>query len=154
MRNYTRNEWRRCKTTLETSVDFSMDFFRTPAGRILKDDIGTWEISLKKPYIQDQVHWFQVSYQSGDFHGIFYTRFECNFTSCPLVSSSNSHLLHSLRVQIHIFSTHYECKFTSSQLITSANSHLLHSFRVYFHQIFCLTSILYTMMKNKKTKNM
>jgi hypothetical protein len=25
--------------------------------------------SLKKPFIQDQIHWYQISYQSGDFQG-------------------------------------------------------------------------------------
>jgi hypothetical protein len=52
---------------------------------------------------------------------IFSTRFECSFTSSPLVSSVVSHLLHSFRVWLHIFSTRFECSFTS-----------LHSFRVYF----------------------
>ncbi len=40
---------------------------------------------------------------------IFSTRFECEFTSSPLVSSVHLHLLHSFRVCIYIFSTRFEC---------------------------------------------
>ncbi len=42
------------------------------------------------------------------FH-IFPTRFECIFTSYPLVSSVFSHLINSFRVYFHIFPTRLEC---------------------------------------------
>ncbi len=63
---------------------------------------------------------------------IFPTRFECRFTSSPLVSSVVLHLLHSFRVQFYIFSARFECSFTSSPLVSSVVLHLLHSFRVQF----------------------
>jgi hypothetical protein len=77
------------KTTLETSV--------------FQD--GTWVD-----------RWAEQSFDDGSIEGrkwgesrqieenedggtlIFYTRFECNFSSSPLVSSVISHLLHSFRV--------------------------------------------------------
>ena len=90
------------------------------------------------------------------YFNIFSTRFECIFTSSPLVSSVFSHLLHSFRVyfsyhilrhsllctpkelvcghfldiQGHLFSTRFECNFTSSPLVSSVVLHLFHSFRV------------------------
>ncbi len=90
---------------------------------------------------------------------MFSTRFECIFTSSPLVSSvflgesepsqwalaearyqnrfmarndTKVHLLHPFRVQFYIFSTDFQCSFTSSPLISSVVLHLLHSFRVQF----------------------
>jgi hypothetical protein len=50
---------------------------------------------------------------------IFSTRFECTFTSSPLVSSVLIHLLHSFRVYLYIFHTLFECTFTSSPLVSS-----------------------------------
>ena len=47
---------------------------------------------------------------------LFYTRFECSFTSSPLVSSVVSHLLHSFRVWFHIFPTRFECSFSRSSV--------------------------------------
>ena len=43
--------------------------------------------------------------------GIFATRFECDFSSSPLVSSVVFHLRHSFRVWFFIFSTRFECGF-------------------------------------------
>jgi hypothetical protein len=40
------------------------------------------------------------------------TRFECSFTSSPLVSSIVLRLLHSFRVLFYVFSTRFECSFS------------------------------------------
>ena len=82
---------------------------------------------LKNPCREVDLNPFRVW-----FH-IFSTRFECGFTSSPLVSSVFSHLLHSFRVYFSIFSTRFECGFTSSPLVSSVVFHLLHSFRVWFY---------------------
>ena len=49
---------------------------------------------------------------------IFYTRFECSFTSSPLVSSVFLHL-----------PTRFECAFTSSPLVSSVFSYVSSPFR-------------------------
>ncbi len=63
LQNYTRNECAFCKTTLETSI-----FYRRRGQRLSR----FWPVSWKKR-------------GSLAFH--LYTRFECIFTSSPLVSS-------------------------------------------------------------------
>ena len=79
------------KTTLETSVVLQPP----PPPKIEKP---LTEVGLK---VADK---FCVAFVKGkytrfecSFH-IFSTRFECRFTSSPLVSSVDSHLLHSFRV--------------------------------------------------------
>jgi hypothetical protein len=81
MLNYTRNEWRRCKTTLETSgEDAKLHSKRVSSGVwfIQKNGVSLYVLKLVK--------------------GNFCTRFECEFPSSLLVSSVNFHLLHSFRV--------------------------------------------------------
>jgi hypothetical protein len=54
---------------------------------------------------------FPIQVNSVDINGEFPTRFECSFTSSPLVSSVVSHLPPSFRVCFYIFSTRFECIF-------------------------------------------
>ncbi len=70
MLNYTRNEWRRCKTTLETSgEDAKLHSKRVSSGVwfIQKNGVSLYVLKLVK--------------------GNFCTRFECEFPSSLLVSS-------------------------------------------------------------------
>ncbi len=128
---YTRNEWRRCKNTLETSgedvklhskrVYFSCDFtpattsfiWGLPHFNFRKSRRGYngrgWPWSTKKCNLS--------------------TRFECRFASCSLVSSVFSsfplvpsvvlRIFHSFRVYFPIFFTRFERSFASFPLGSS-----------------------------------
>ncbi len=103
MRKYTRTEWRRCENRLETSVESQVDFLIEDESSFF-DPISALEDEEKELVKKSSM---------------FYTRFECSFSSSPLVSSLFSHLLHSLRVYFYIFSTRFEFIFTSSPLVSS-----------------------------------
>ncbi len=124
MKKYTPNEWRRWKTTLQTSGE---DHFQSPdelfetisqcllAG-VDRDCMSGWGGIVTVMYI-------------------FSTRFEFVFSSSPLVSSVLLHLLHSFRVCFCIFSTRFESVFQYTNRdhypnAEGSNGLKLHSFRV------------------------
>jgi hypothetical protein len=115
IQNHTPNEWERFKITLQTSVFFRGKVERlcfsclwemTPDAEIVNTEFHKAIIKLDLP------HSFRVW-----FH-IFPTRFECIFTSSPLISSVVSHLPHSFRVYFYNFSTRFECGFRSEDALT------------------------------------
>jgi hypothetical protein len=99
--NYTRNEWKRLEFCgiLKLFEDLCLERDRVRSSSPL-------ETSVK------DVEWAIDTAQSRLFM-IFFTRFECSFTSSPLVSSVFLHLPHSFRVYFYIFSTRFECSFSS-----------------------------------------
>ncbi len=61
--------------------------------------------------LRDLIHPFRIP-----------TRFECIFTSFPLVSSVVSQLSHSFRVYFHIFPTRFECDFKVQTSMSATNA--------------------------------
>ena len=110
MPNSTRNEWRRCQTTLVSSgedVRFNVALQRAvPLARSHGVREGQPAVRFVE-YLNDEWLIFSTTVEVG----IFSTRFECSFSSSPLVSSVVSHPLHQFRVQFFIFFTRFECIF-------------------------------------------
>ncbi len=153
--NYTRNEWRRCKNTLETSgEDVKLHskrvyFFQPVPSKFVLFCCQSHNFVPFFPQYSSNADVADRLFVTSQFQYlfiIFSTRFECISRSSPLVSSVFSGLLHSFRVCFHIFSTRFECSFhifstrfecifTSSLLVSGVVSHLLHSFRVQFSHL-------------------
>ncbi len=175
--NHTRNEWRRCKNYTRNGwrrlVNYTRSEWRTRVsflplnGAVSPSQLSWFYEQLKSAFLNCEkviVMTHNVLHPSAtsrkDCKGENYTRFECVFTSSPLVSSVVSGLLwnydHILSIlsqfspglvplvlnghahrkakymdrNTGIFSTRFECIFTSSPLVSSVFLHLLHSFRV------------------------
>jgi rubrerythrin len=98
------------ETTLETSGEDVRTTLKT-SGEDQDDELlkymGTLEQHKSEKLNNELDNYFK------DEKAIFSTRFECIFTSLPLVSGVFSQLLHSFRVCFHNFSTRFECNFRS-----------------------------------------
>jgi hypothetical protein len=102
MQNYTRNEWGRCKTTLETSGEDVKPHSKRVEKIQLFNLVRPWGqfVKFSKPSNKDEltkrlfinVNYYQVR-------------------SSPLVSSVNFNLFHSFRVYFFIFYARFECNF-------------------------------------------
>jgi hypothetical protein len=84
---YTRNGWKRCKNTLETSVKYHLTICSTFSINPLSDTVNDLLVTFTR-----------LIGQVCPTCSIFSTRSECSFTSFPLSSSVLTHLLHSFRV--------------------------------------------------------
>jgi hypothetical protein len=99
--NYTRNEWRRCQTTLETSgedLNYSRNEWRRCKTTLETSGEDLWFREKSDDHSLVMILVGNKNDLVASVDGIFSTRFEWNFTSFPLVSSVVSHLPHSFRV--------------------------------------------------------
>jgi hypothetical protein len=93
MQKYTRNEWGRCKNTLETSGEDA----KIHSKRVENSVFGMAKLGAIVTAVNLGQMGSSVSVRSFARYD-FLPRFECSFSSSPLVSSVVFHLPHSFRV--------------------------------------------------------